>query len=261
MPKEIADEIAAMFEESEEVETPEGSVAEGVAPDAGGQVPEGDAAPVVEQKPEAEPEWKADFTKLMEQNNKLQEQISALMSGKTKEPEKDAEEAEPTAAKELELVTAEEFDKVISGDVGVLNTLLNRAVQKGFEQAMLAVPEAVQRRVETSIDSKTQVKMYFNENPDLVPHSKFIGIIAQEIVQARPELANNAAALLEEAGKDMRKRFNLTKPSTAPTAPPVPGQKPPTDVGGRQPAPNLKPKPKVESNDIAAQIAAQFDDA
>lgn len=258
MTKEIADEIAAMFEEAEAPELPEGSVAEGDVPDAGEQTPEGEDTPVVAAQP-AEPEWKAAFTTMMEQNKKLQDQVSALMSGQKPAAEQAPVEGEPDEVKELELVSAEEFDKVISGDVGVLNTLLNRAVQKGFEQAMLAVPEAVQRRVETSIDSKTQVKMYFNDNPDLVPHSKFIGIIAQEIVQARPELANNAAALLEEAGKDMRKRFNMPKPSPTPPAPPVPGQKPPTDVGGRQSVPPTKPKPTPDANDIAAQIAAQFD--
>lgn len=260
MSKEIADEIAAMFEEAEAPETPSGSVAGGDgAPEGSEQTPEGGAAPVVDQQPTAEPEWKAAFTQMMEQNNKLQEQISALMKGQKKEAEPDPAQAEPEQPKELELVSAEEFDKVIAGDVGVLNTLLNRAVQKGFEQAMLAVPEAVQRRVETSIDSKTQVKMYFQDNPDLVPHSKFIGIIAQELVQQKPELANNAAALLKEAGEDMRKRFNLVKPTTVPQTPPANGQKPPTDVGGRQAAPDLKPKPQPDANDIAAQIAAQFD--
>lgn len=265
MPSDVKNELEQMFLDldGDATDGTGDSSSDGGAPDGGtdnGDPSPSDGSPDAVVTPEVEAKsddpWKAQVDLLMAGQQKLEGMFSQVLE-KIGSPAKAEEQQAQVAEQEkgFELVNQEEFDKVLSGDVATLNGLLNRAVQKGFEQAMLAVPEAVQRRVETSIDSKTQVKMFFNANADLVPHRRILGAIAQELVEQKPELARDAGKLLTEAGADLRKRFNLVAPSPQKR----PAASPPSDLGGRAPKP-AAPTQKPDANDIAAQIAEQFVD-
>ena len=259
---DIADELALMFETVDTppvAQTPT-AAEEGVPADATTAQPVEQAPQGGEPQPQVEP-WKAEMEAVKGVQNTILEKLDLLLSGGKAQPETPPEPAaqEPKTTSSPEFVSTDDFDKIIGGDVAVFNAVLNKAVKYGFEQAMLAVPEAVQNRVMAGIDSKTQIRQYFTDNPDLYPHRKILGVIANDLVEQRPELARDAGKLLLAAGEDLRKRFNLPVPAKTPTAT-APAPKTPTDAGGRTPAPKAKPeeKPRASTN-ISDQIAAQFD--
>lgn len=256
----IEDELALMLEmgdgggESDEADVTPGTGEVVKEPSA----PEGDAT-AGDAEAKKEDKTNEILTGLMEQNKLLLARLEALEGNGGSEGEESggSSPSEKPKDESVVIVQQEDFEKIMNGDIEAFNRALAKAAKHGFEQAMLAVPEAVQKRVMTAVDSQTAVKTFFKENDDLVEHRQFVGFMAKQILEEDGSFANKPKELIEEAGKRLRKKFNLVKAGEPAKVEQSEKKAPISDVSGKgkQPVKESVKKPTT----IEEQIALQFE--
>jgi hypothetical protein len=220
-------------------------------------------APVVEEpvvpKDEEKPVEKEPVVDELAQFKKENEELRTKLAEKVvevkpkeKPPTTDAPVEDQDFLKDVDLddVTRDSgsFNKL-------LNTIYKKAVEsvrgevkKSREETIQSIPNIVTSNMELQKTLKELSDKFYNENKDLQPFKKVVGVVFEEIASQNPKLPYNE--VLGKVGVETRKRLEL-KPIVV-----VPDVK---DDDGPPPLPRVKKggrvtQPKTESNPIISQI-------
>jgi hypothetical protein len=220
-------------------------------------------APVVEEpvvpKDEEKPVEKEPVVDELAQFKKENEELRTKLAEKVvevkpkeKPPTTDAPVEDQDFLKDVDLddVTRDSgsFNKL-------LNTIYKKAVEsvrgevkKSREETIQSIPNIVTSNMELQKTLKELSDKFYNENKDLQPFKKVVGVVFEEIASQNPKLLYNE--VLGKVGVETRKRLEL-KPIVV-----VPDVK---DDDGPPPLPRVKKggritQPKPESNPVVSQI-------
>lgn len=146
-----------------------------------------------------------------EQIKQLMEMVQNGTSQQQPQAQQDAQPTDDTTPKATEpLASEEELSKIIDeGDVGALNTVLQR-VQTQTAQALVGnLPRILDGMVNQQVTQKQVIDNFYQENDDLVAHKQHVALVGQELAKANPQW--DMPTLLKETAAEFRKRFNMSK--------------------------------------------------
>jgi hypothetical protein len=137
----------------------------------------------------------------------------------------------------------------------LLNKIYTQAVQsvrgevkKSKEETIQVLPSIINSNMELQKTLKEMSDNFYEENKDLKPFKKVVGVVFEELANQSPQTPYNE--VLRKVGEETRKRLEL-KPIESKAVikdkddpPPLPRAK----SGGRS------PQPKNESNPVISQI-------
>jgi hypothetical protein len=169
-----------------------------------------------------------------------------------KVPEPDAPIEEQDFVKDVDLDD-------ITRDPSAFNKLLNKIytqavqsvrgeVKKSKEETIQVLPAIISSNMELQKTLKEMSDNFYEENKDLKPFKKVVGVVFEEIANQDPKVPYNE--VLRKVGEETRKRLELKQPESKTVIkdkddpPPLPRHK----SGGRS------PQPKNESNPVISQI-------
>ena len=129
----------------------------------------------------------------------------------------------------LQFIDSEGFDRVVSDPVA-LNELLNRVYYLSQMNTARIMPTLATRLVQEEAYRQSLRRDFYEEHSDLIPHQKYVGIVANEVANAHPDWDIQQVFL--ETAKETRKRLSISTavpaaPATAPPAFPSPQRTPP----------------------------------
>jgi hypothetical protein len=157
---------------------------------------------------------RADYEGLM---TKISDLASKIESGKseTKRDEAKKEEVEQKLEdKDVDFLGNEKLDDIL-GDPQKVNALLNklrRATRDETsamtrESVLRSIPEVVKSSVSRFTAMREAVQDFYRENKDLVPHKKYLGIIANEVATENPD--KELKWIFDKAAERTRKALKL----------------------------------------------------
>jgi len=227
----MADEIAKMgeiFEEPpelpKETEEPE-EIKE----------PEETEEPNNIEEPEETEESKDEILKEPKEDEKdkiieeLRERLNSIESKLTKEPIEEPKEPEPPAPIPEEDFLGDLDPDDLIRDPKEFNKLLNTIYRKGIELARAeaknsaeSVVKSVPNMIRDNISVTTKLKRlrddFYKSNEDLVPWSKAVGLVYEELASNNPN--KPVEDLMQDVATEVRKRLGLQKSSSDEDRPP-----------------------------------------
>jgi hypothetical protein len=127
-------------------------------------------------------------------------------------------------------------------------------IKRSSETVLTTVPDRVIQSMEIKESLRKLSEQFYEQNKDLKPFSKVVGVVFDELVQQTPGAKYNE--VLAKLGDETRKRLELKKPEA--TTEPEP--KPSTQKDSPPPLPRKKggrvSKPATDSNPLASEIDA-----
>lgn len=84
--------------------------------------------------------------------------------------------------------TKERLDKILAGDVDVLNELLSEVASKTVEATLRSIPVMLGKLVEVSTVTTELVSKVYNDNPDFKQYKELVVITIQEVESDNPGL-------------------------------------------------------------------------
>ena len=146
----------------------------------------------------------AEYEELKKENERLKSQ--AQQGGKSEDQmsKKDVEEKIPD--EQLEFVTAEEVAE-IQKNPAKFNEILARTYQRARQDAIRDVKDVTRNVVRQEQQQQETARKFFDENPDLVQHRDYVGMIANQLANSNPEWTTDK--LLQETSREVRKRLNI----------------------------------------------------
>lgn len=143
----------------------------------------------------------------------------------------------------------------------LLNTIYKKAVEtvrgevkKTREEVIQTVPDMVQKNIELKQSLKDLSLKFYDNNKDLKPFSKVVGVVFEELASQNPDRKYNE--VLEMVGEETRNRLGLKKPESVSE----PGGKGKNDNKDDDPPPLPRKKggrvtqPKQDSNPLSSEI-------
>ena len=223
--------------------------------------PEPAPEPVPEPEPESEPESAIDLEAIKLENENLRKRIDEMSA-----PKPEAKPAEPVPVEEPKL---DEIDFIGDADVDDItrdpkefNKLLNKVFAQGVntsrtvlgEGILRSIPDIVKTHVATVISLRESSEQFYKDNKDLTPFKKVVSNVFEEIAAENPD--KNFSEILEDVGKESRKRLELYKEAIKPE----PDNKPPKlpKIGGQQRGSSTKPSVSPMLAEIDAMNKSQF---
>jgi len=225
------------------------------------EVPEPEPEPTPEPEPEPEPEPAPvnELEELKRANEELRRKIDE-MSAPPAEPEpkeEPAPEPEPKLTlEEIDFLKDLDIDDV-TRDPEAFNKLLNKVFTQGVETTrqvlgegvLRSIPDIVKSNVTSMVALNEMKKNFYKANPDLEPFKKVVSSVFEEMASANPE--KPFEEVLEDVGKETRKRLELHKKAIESPSPSDPKPRLPRKKG--QPGkPNLQPS----TDPLLAEIEA-----
>jgi hypothetical protein len=143
----------------------------------------------------------------------------------------------------------------------LLNTIYKKAVEtvrgevkKTREEVIQTVPEMVQKNLEVKQSLKELSQKFYNENKDLKPFAKVVGVVFEELASQNPGRKYNE--VLEMVGEETRNRLGLKKSESG--SEPVGKDKNDNKDDDPPPLPRKKggrvTQPRQDSNPLASEI-------
>ena len=223
--------------------------------------------PIPEPAPEPAPEPVPvdDLEIIKKENENLRRRIEEMSAPK---PEPKSIEPEPEPEPEPKL---EEIDFIGDSDVDEItrdpvafNKLLNKvftqgagAMRRSIEEGVLrSIPDTVKTSVLTTISLKEASDKFYEDNKDLKPFKKVVGSVFEEVAAENP--GKKFTEMLEDVGKESRKRLELYRETIKPE--PKPDDKPPVlpKLKGQQRGASIKPDISPMQAEIDAMNEVQF---
>jgi hypothetical protein len=130
----------------------------------------------------------------------------------------------------------------------------NTAIKRTSETVLTTVPDRVIQGMELKESLRKLSEQFYDQNKDLKPFSKVVGVVFDELIQQSPKATYNE--VLGKLGEETRKRLELKKPE----ATTEPDPKPSNSKDSPPPLPRKKggrvSKPATDSNPLASEIDA-----
>lgn len=187
-----------------------------------------------------------------ELRSKLADKVVVKEDPKAKTPTTDAPLGDHDFVKDVDL---DEVTREPSAFNKLLNSIYKKAVEtvrgevrKSKEETIQVLPSIISSNMELQKTLKDLSDKFYEENKDLKPFRKVVGVVFDEISGQDPKAP--FTEVLRKVGDETRKRLELKKPDVKSVIkdkddpPPLPRHK----SGGRS------PQPKNESNPIISQI-------
>ncbi len=157
---------------------------------------------------------------IVELREKLAEKESAIEKVSEKEKEDEKEDETELTFEEQDFLGDLDIDDVMESKDS-LNKLLQIVYTKGITETRKVLGEHVLREIPSIVQSNIAImeelaktrKEFYEENPDLEPFKKVVATVFEEVAAESPD--KNAKELLEEVGKEARKRLELHKDVTS----------------------------------------------
>ena len=135
---------------------------------------------------------------------------------KRRESEEAPKEPEPLALEEHDFVGDLDLEDLMT-DKKAFNKLLNAVYSKGVndsknvvsEGVLKTIPDIVRHNVQIVRDLQATSDRFYENNKDLKPFKRVVAAVFEEIASKNP--GKEYAEILEEVGKETRKRLDLHK--------------------------------------------------
>ncbi len=187
-----------------------------------------------------------------ELRTKLADKVVIKDVPKTKPPTTDAPLGDHDFVKDVDL---DEVTREPSAFNKLLNSIYKKAVEtvrgevrKSKEETIQVLPSIISSNMELQKTLKDLSDKFYEENKDLKPFRKVVGVVFDEISSQDPKVPYTE--VLRKVGEETRKRLELKKPDAKSVIkdkddpPPLPRHK----SGGRS------PQPKHEPSSVISQI-------
>jgi len=160
-------------------------------------LPGSDIEPKIEPKPDERDQTIADLRAKLAEKEVPREP-------EKKEPPKPPEEQDFLGEVDLDELTRDpkEFNKV-------LNKIYQRAVVDTRSSVVETLPDIVKANIQIMNELKTTSERFYEENKDLQPFKKVVGVVFDELASANP--TKNYNDLIKEVAPEVRKRLDLKK--------------------------------------------------
>jgi hypothetical protein len=181
---------------------------------------EGEVVPPIEVKPPVVEPPKGEETELdrMKKENEdfrkqlsdMAERVAAAPQQPKLTPEQQAAAAE--ARKKLPpqilkfIPDEESFDEVMKTADG-FNTLLTSVFNAAVQHSLRLMPQVATQLVDSQITLRTTAQEFYQANPDLIPHKKYVGFVANELAAQHADW--DLPTLLQNAEKEVRTRLKI----------------------------------------------------
>lgn len=188
-----------------------------------------------------------------ELRSKLAEKVVVKDEPKEKPPTTDPPIAEQEFVKDVDL---DDITRDPSAFNKLLNSIYKKAVEsvrgevrRSKEETIQVLPSIVTKNMELQKTLKEMSDKFYEDNKDLAPFKKVVGVVFEEISSQNPKAP--LTEVLGKVGEETRKRLELKS---------VKGSKPPIkDADNPPPLPRHKQggrsaQPKPESNPVISQI-------
>jgi hypothetical protein len=210
----------------------------------------------VVEKPVETPPANTELESIKKENEELR--IKLADKAVVKEEPKPKTPTTDPPIEEKDFVGDGDFDE-LTRDPSTFNKLLNKIytqavqsvrgeVKKSKEETIQVLPSIINSNMELQKTLKEMSDNFYEENKDLKPFKKVVGVVFEELANQSPQTPYNE--VLRKVGEETRKRLEL-KPIESKAVikdkddpPPLPRAK----SGGRS------PQPKNESNPVISQI-------
>jgi hypothetical protein len=175
--------------------------------------------PVVEEKKVEETE----LDRIKKENEDFRKQLSDMAERVAAAPQQPKLTPEQKAAADearkklppqiIKFIPDEEsFDEVMKTADG-FNTLLTGVFNAAVQHSLRLMPQVATQLVDSQITLRSTAQEFYQANPDLIPHKKYVGFVANELAAQHADW--DLPTLLQNAEKEVRGRLKL--------APVVPG--------------------------------------
>lgn len=149
--------------------------------------------------------------KLEAQNQKLMEQLNALLE-QQKQPQKTAE-AEDSANQEIQDFLGDVDIMDLTEDKDKFNNFLNdyskKVKQSTIEEILTKLPQVVMDYTNHQLTIKNSVDNFYKENPELEPMKKYVAKIVGDISSENPDWSLDK--VMEEGAKKAYESLGITK--------------------------------------------------
>lgn len=166
---------------------------------------------------------------LAEMRALMEEMASKTMEPAQKKsltPEEQKVQKEKAAKQVLTFLKDDEtFDEVMKSSVN-FNALLTSVVNTAVAKTVQLIPQISNQYIDTQMTTRLAVRDFYMDNPDLLPHKKYVGFVSNELFAKNPDwdLEKN----FQETEKEVRTRLKVQR-----SAGTTQGRQPQTGAGIR----------------------------
>ena len=220
------------------------------------------AEPPVVEPPEELPAID-DLETIRKENENLRKRIEEMSAPKSTEPSAEPEPAPEPKLDEIDFIGDADMDE-ITRDPKEFNKLLNKVFAQGIntsrtvlgEGVLRSIPDIVKTNVATVISLRESSEQFYKENKDLEPFKKVVSNVFEEIAAKNPD--KKFSEILDDVGKEARKRLELYKEAIKPDLKPDPKSPVLPKIKGQHRGPSIKPDISPMQAEIDAMNEAQF---
>jgi hypothetical protein len=192
--------------------------------------------------------------------------LTAQLNKKLETPKPDPKpepEPEPPKLPKLDLdISDEDFETAMDNKaefIKLLTKVADFTFQAGVNESMKRLPPIVAQEVNRETSLHQMVSDFYQLNPDLNPHKRFVGFTFEQVLAKNPDM--DYAEAMQEAAKQVRKDVGLSQKGSRRRKRSRKGRRReganlPDGTRGRRVSRRTPGKPQGIANEIAAMEAA-----